>query len=64
MNTEIVYEYWDAELKDQFKRRLATLRQAIAQTMPIGQPHAIIPLATNRGSTDAGLKLREISSKK
>lgn len=32
MNTEIVCEYWDAELKDQSKRRLANLERAIAQT--------------------------------
>jgi DNA polymerase III subunit epsilon len=32
MNTEIVYEYWDAELKNQSKQRLATLERAIAQT--------------------------------
>lgn len=32
MNTEIVYEYWDAELKSQSKQRLATLERAISQT--------------------------------
>ncbi len=35
MNTEIVYEYWDGELKHQSKRRLALLEQAIAQTNAI-----------------------------
>ena len=32
MDTEIVYEYWDAELKNQSKQQLATLELAIAQT--------------------------------
>lgn len=32
MDTEIIYEYWDAELKHQSKKRLALLEQAIAQT--------------------------------
>lgn len=32
MNTKIIYEYWDAELKDQSKRQLASLEGAIAQT--------------------------------
>lgn len=32
MNIEVVYEYWDAELKNQSKQRLAALERAIAQT--------------------------------
>jgi hypothetical protein len=32
MDTEIVCEYWDAELKNQSKQQLATLELAITQT--------------------------------
>lgn len=32
MDTEIIYEYWDAELKNQSKRRLKLLELAISQT--------------------------------
>jgi len=32
MDTEIIYEYWDAELRNQSKRRLKLLERAISQT--------------------------------